>query len=224
MSVTSTRTKQEIPVLRPRPKVRKRLILGCVVLVILVSLFAVAAYMGTFNGNVRVVYAHELYRSGQLRGKQLADVLQTDHIRSVINLRGYSPNDAAVNEERDTCRKMGIDHIDLSLSAGKLPPPEDLRSLLRAFDTVPRPMLIHCKGGSDRSGLACTLYEMTRKGVPLDEAKSSQLTWRYGHIPHGQAHAMDDFFALYRNTAHGTPISTWILSDYPKLYPHQREK
>ena len=54
--------------------------------------------------------------------------------------------------------------------------------------------------------------------MPLDEAESSQLTWRYGHIPFGQAHAMDDFFELYRKTSERLSMREWILKRYLRIY------
>lgn len=200
------------------------LLVVCIVIAILVSGLATASYMGVFNGNVREVYGHELYRSGQLRGEHLHNVLVSKGIHSVINLRGFSHGDDVLTQERAECRRMGINHVDIKFSAQKLPPPENLQMLLQCFDSLPRPILIHCAGGSDRSGLACTLYQMTKKGVGLSEARSSQLTWRYGHIPHGSAHAMDDFFDLYEKTSRGHSIRDWVFTEYPRLYALQTRK
>jgi hypothetical protein len=189
------------------------------ILLITVSLaLGALSYVGVFNGNVRVVEPGRVYRSGQLVGPQLAGLLKSRHIRAVVNLRGHLPEDARLRNERDVCARMGIAHVDISLSAGKLPPPTELLKLLNAFDTLPHPMLIHCAGGSDRTGLACALYTNIYVGLPLDRAQSSQLTWRYGHLPFGPAHPMDDFFSLYRETGQGMPIRTWISDRYPSIY------
>lgn len=171
-----------------------------------------------FNGNVRTVDPGNIYRSGQLMRHRLVDVLDSKQIKSVINLRGYSPGNTALNEERDLCKTKDIKHVDINMSAHKLPEPGELRKLLKAFDTLPRPILIHCAAGSDRSGLASTLYMNICKGVSLNEAESSQLTWRYGHISFGQARAMDDFFSLYRRTSGSLSMRDWILNQYPKIY------
>jgi len=119
-----------------------------------------------------------------------------------------------LRDEWAVCRCMGIAHIDISMSAGKL---------LIALDTLPRPMLIHCAGGSHRTGLACTLYVNIYKKMPLDEAQSSQLTWRYGHLSFGAANPMDDFFALYRQIGQGVSIRRWALNRYPGVYAGQTE-
>ncbi|HEY3297347.1 MAG TPA: tyrosine-protein phosphatase, partial [Armatimonadota bacterium] len=166
----------------------------------------------------RTVESGELYRSGQLRGKHLAYVLESKRIRSVINLRGYSKTDTDLDRERNLSKAMGVKHVDISMSASRLPEPNELRKLINAFDVLPRPILVHCLGGSDRSGLASTLYMSIYKRMPLDQAQASQLTCRYGHISFGKAHAMDDFFSMYRQTAGNLSIREWILTRYPKIY------
>ncbi len=175
-------------------------------------------YVGVLGGNIRVVDPGGVYRSAQLSGPRLTDLIQSRGIQSVVNLRGPSDADAALRAERAVCAQPSVKHSDVRLSAYRLPPPAELRRLLQAFDSLPRPMLVHCLGGADRSGLACTLYLSIYRGVPLDEAESEQLTWRYGHIPGGKAHPMDDFFTLYRTTANGQSLPKWIIDSYPKLY------
>ena len=190
-------------------------------LVVLALLLGLMDCVGLVGGNIRVVDAGRVYRSAQLSGPRLTDCLRSYGIRSVINLQGYHPGDAALRDERAVCARLGIAHRDISLSAGQLPPPVELRRLLQALDSLPRPVLIHCRGGADRTGLACTLYLSIYGGVPLHEAESRQLTWRYGHLASGPAHPMDDFFALYRQTGEGQPLREWITSRYPKLYAEQ---
>lgn len=184
---------------------------------VVLLLLALMSYMGVFNGNVRTVEPGRFYRSGQLRGRQLSNVLESNHIKSVINLRGYSGNDIDLNEERSLCRAKGIKHVDIKMSARQLPEPNELNKLIVAFDKLPRPILVHCAGGSDRSGLASALYMNIYEHTPLNKAQSNQLTWRYGHLSFGKAHAMDDFFSLYRKTADGLSIREWIQIRYPNL-------
>lgn len=198
---------------------RRRLLRGLWIALITIGIVIGAlSYVGVFDGNVRVVEPGRVYRSGQLVGSQLVDTLKTNHIRSVVNLRGHLPEDARLRNEWAVCRQMGIAHVDVSMSAGKLPRPQEVRRLLIALETLPRPILIHCAGGADRTGLACTLYVNIYNGVPLDKAQSNQLTWRYGHLSFGSAHPMDDFFDLYRKTGQGMSIREWAIDRYPSVY------
>lgn len=185
-----------------------------VVAVILLFLW----YIGVFGGNVRVVSPGRVYRSAQLTGRNLDDVLQQDNIHTVINLRGGSMRDAWYRSEIASCRKYGADHVDVDMSAHLLPSPLRLAELLNTFDRARYPVLFHCQSGSDRSGLVGTLYLDIYQHEPLDLAEEDQLTWRYGHFAFGQTHAMNDFLNLYRSTGHGMSLRDWIVRRYPSVY------
>jgi protein tyrosine phosphatase (PTP) superfamily phosphohydrolase (DUF442 family) len=221
MANSASTGKESMTVLHVEPNnVLRRWLLraGYCLLLIILSVLALLRYVGVFGGNVRVVEEGQVYRSAQLTGDDLTRLLDERRIRSVINLRGALPNDASYRSEIATCAKSGVNHFDIRLSAERMPPPGELLKLLNALDTAARPLLVHCFGGADRSGLVSTLYLNVERGVPLDEALSRQLTWRYGHLSFGHAHAMDDFFALYRHTAGGRSLREWVQRTYPKLY------
>ncbi|MGO8673724.1 MAG: tyrosine-protein phosphatase [Capsulimonadaceae bacterium] len=175
-------------------------------------------YIGVIGGNVHAVVAGQVYRSAQLTGHNLDEVLASDHIRSVIDLRGGSTADAFYRSELSSCRRFGAVHYDVTLSARRLPPPQKLMALLAVFDRGPYPILFHCKAGADRTGLAATLYLVVERNVSVDRAEHEELTWRYGHFWFGEARPMDDFFDLYRKTSHGQSMRAWISTTYPHLW------
>lgn len=192
---------------------------------VLVALFALVAclllflwYIGVLGGNVRTVVPGRVYRSAQLTGGTLRDVLEKDRIRTVINLRGGTTRDAWYRSELAECESLGVRHVDIPMSAIHLPPPEELHRLLAAFDQMPYPILFHCQGGSDRSGLTGTIYLNIYRHVPLDQAETGQLTWRYGHFRWSRTGAMDKFFTMYRQTSGGLDLRAWIETRYPALY------
>jgi protein tyrosine phosphatase (PTP) superfamily phosphohydrolase (DUF442 family) len=194
----------------------KQILLG--VVLFLMSVLLLLWYIGVFGGNVREVEPGRVYRSAQLTGRTLDEVLDARRIRTMLSLRGGSPEDGWYRSETASCAKRNIRHITLSFSAVRMPPPSELKKLLAVFDTAQYPLLFHCRGGADRSGLAGVLYLHLYKHVPLDEAQAQQLTWRYGHIRWGQARPMSDFFDLYRNTGQGMGLRAWIEQKYPALY------
>lgn len=175
-------------------------------------------YIGVFGGNVHAVLPGRVYRSAQLTGRNLNDVLRQDHIHTVINLRGGSTSDAWYRSELASCRRYGADHVDVDMSARLLPAPSRLTKLLFTFDHARYPILFHCASGSDRSGLVGSLYLDIYRHEPLDRAESDQLTWRYGHFWFGQTHAMNDFLNLYRQTGQGMSLRDWIVRRYPSIY------
>jgi len=160
----------------------------------------------------------QVYRSAQLNGSALRSEINAYHIKTIINLRGYNPNDLWYRDEIAICRDMAVKHVDIGLSAIRLPKPEKLDKLLATFDHAEYPILLHCKAGSDRSGLAATLYCAIYRHEPVTQAKADELTWRYGHFSRFSAKAMDQFFDLYLRTNPNGDIRQWITTTYPVLY------
>jgi hypothetical protein len=110
----------------------------------------------------------------------------------------------------------------VTFSASRLPSPQELSRLIKDLESMPQPILVHCYGGADRSGLVSTLYLNIFKGIPLDEAEGRELTWRFGHMKWFNARAMDDFFDLYRRTSQRMDLRTWINAVYPEEYERRR--
>lgn len=175
-----------------------------------------------FGENFHAVVPGELYRSAQLSGSHLERHIRAEHIRTVINLRGPNPGSAWYDDEVRTCERLGVAHIDVRISARELPPPAEAALLMAALHDAPRPLLVHCKNGADRSGLACAAYLIAERGVDAPTAASDQLHLWYGHMPVGATQAMDRFFTMYKSSAH-TPASAlslpvWVRSEYPGLF------
>jgi protein tyrosine/serine phosphatase len=212
---------------------RRRLRVAEVVFLCVVLLIALFWYIGVFGGNVRVVVPGKVYRSAQLTGnnytadtaawvgEDLDAVLKRYGIRTVINLRGGRRSNDYYRQEIEECVRRGVEHVDVPMSATHLPPPQSLTLLLNAFDRDPYPVLFHCQGGADRSGLVGTLYLNLYQHVSLDQAEERQLTPRYGHLAFTRTGAMDRFFELYRRESHGMDLRTWILKEYPAVYARE---
>jgi protein tyrosine/serine phosphatase len=147
------------------------------------------------TGNIHVVDPGVVYRSAQLSPSQLSSLIKQKHIRAVINLRGGKPGSAWYDEELVATRLAGAQHLDLPLSANREPDDTLVRALREMLQSTPRPFLIHCEGGADRSGLASALYELDVRQRSPEEA-GRQLTFRYGHFPWLLSHtgAMDRAF------------------------------
>jgi Protein tyrosine/serine phosphatase len=131
-----------------------------------------------------------------------------------LTLRGEALNPPNVIERR-AASHLGLDLRFVALRAMVLPPPERLLRLIDLLRTMPKPMLVHCKSGSDRTGLAVTLYLHVIKGQPLDEARRA-LSWKYGHWSFGSAsvvHRLLDAYAA-AHTATGIGFEDWVRQDY----------
>jgi len=170
-------------------------------LTLLTALLVTLVYAGwtAWQGNYHTVLPGELYRSGQLSPAQLTEHLKQDGIRSIINLRGPAPRDAWYRKELAVAQAHGVAHADVDLSAGIPLSDTQLRDLVALMARLPKPLLLHCLGGADRTGMASALYLYAIKGKPAKQA-ADQLALRYGHFPYwfrSDVSAMDDSFRRY---------------------------
>lgn len=149
------------------------------------------------DDNFRVV-TDDLYRAGQLRSDEWSESFDEHHYRSVLNLRGASPHKDWYQVERTFSDQHGLWHYDFGLSDGVEPSMEAMRSLVALMRSAPKPLLIHCQAGADRSGLAAALYLYGVEGRSKGEA-SGQLSLWYGHFPWltSRTGAMDRAFARF---------------------------
>jgi len=173
-------------------RVHRRWLAFGIVWIVAGSIVGYSIYVFT-SGNFHTVTPGECYRSGQLTGEQLMDYHGKYNIRSVLNLRGELMEYKLYQEEIKICEQLGMKHYDVKLSAKKEPAPGAVNEILNIFDTAPRPILIHCLGGSDRASLVSAMWKIWVDGASKEEAKKQISIW-YGHIPFGRTSAMDKFF------------------------------
>jgi protein tyrosine/serine phosphatase len=161
-----------------------------------VVLLLPASYFGVYmqvQGNFHPITSGEAYRSAKLDRDKLEYYIEKYNIKSIVNLIGEDPRKPWYREEMRVSAEHNVKHYDVSLSATEEPTDEDVRKLVEIFKSAPRPVLIHCKGGSDRSGLVAAMWKVIVDKEPKSEARK-QLSILYGHLPLGDTSAMDRFF------------------------------
>lgn len=148
--------------------------------------------------NFRIMQENEVYRSAQLEGADWHQFHADYPFRSVINLRGENEGKPWYDGEIEFTRANGIEFQSLALSADKEPDMATMEKLVAMMKEAPKPLLIHCKQGADRSGLASALYAYAIQGQPAEQA-AKQLSIYYGHFPWltSETDAMDRAFAKY---------------------------
>jgi protein tyrosine phosphatase (PTP) superfamily phosphohydrolase (DUF442 family) len=159
-----------------------------------------AAYCGVliYEGNVHAVALGVLYRSAQLDNGELKAVARQYGIKSVLNLRGAHVGEPWYDSEMATARGLGIVHYDYPLSSKRVVTGRQIAELLAIVRRAPKPLLIHCRSGADRSGLVAALYEYAIAGASAADA-DRQLSLVYGHFPYltSRSGAMDDSFRAF---------------------------
>ncbi len=145
------------------------------------------------QGNFHPITPAEAYRSGQLDSHQLAKYAKQYNIKSVLNLRGKHGGESWYDDEVATSSRLDLVHYDVGISADHELTDGEVRQLLDIFKNAPRPILIHCQAGADRSGLVAAMWKVVVDKEPKNVAMK-QLSLRYGHLPFGENSAMDRFF------------------------------
>jgi protein tyrosine phosphatase (PTP) superfamily phosphohydrolase (DUF442 family) len=185
------------------PRSRLRLFAKCVFLAGL-TMFVAEVLRIFVGGNFHAVVPGQCYRSGQPTADFLETVSRTHGIRAIINLRDENEDEPWYQEEKEAAERLGIKLINAGLSSSEQPPAADFAKFVRAMESCPEPMLIHCANGNDRTGLASALYLLMRTDTPLPEARR-QLSLRYGHFRWGKAGCLQRMLDSYES---------WLASNH----------
>ncbi len=172
----------------------KRMILKLpLVAVIFLGFAASMAIYIAEQGNFHAVTIGEAYRSAQLDNDELAYYVKRYHIKSILNLRGKNLASTWYTDEVNFSLKNKVAHYDIALTAYSAPQAADVINLMDIFKSAPRPLLIHCQAGADRSGLVAAMWKVVIDKASKTEA-DRQLSILFGHLSIGGASAMDNFF------------------------------
>jgi protein tyrosine/serine phosphatase len=164
---------------------------------VLVFVLSVGGYFGALHltGNFHSVVAGALYRSAQPTTFDIARYQKTYGIKTIINLRGENRGSSWYDAEIAEAKQLGITHIDFRMSARRELTQVEAADLIGILKRAEKPVLIHCKAGADRTGLAAALYVAAVAKLG-ETAAENQLSIRYGHIslPVSAAYAVDRTF------------------------------
>ena len=155
-----------------------------------------------------------VYRSNQPSASRLRRLQPKLALRNILNLRGKVAQGFYLFEA-EACAQLGITLNDLQMSAKTAPTRDQLQTLLGLLKTLEKPLLIHCKSGSDRTGLAAALYVLLIENRPIAEAQR-QLSWRYLHVENSPAGMQDHLLRLYADAFEktGVTFADWLAQSY----------
>ncbi len=176
--------------------------------VLVLTVLAGAEGCALLNGNFRTVEPQAFYRSGQLDPQHLERVIERHDIRTVINLRGEHPEEAWYREETAVCAAAGVEHHSLQWSKNRLPDPDSLAEFVRLCGEAERPVLVHCQGGTHRTGMASACYVLLEGGDVAEARRQFGLLFGDAYI--------GTLLDLYE----GSPLAVdaWCLEAYPAIY------
>lgn len=189
------------------------------------AFLAVALGFGAFllqpfySQNIGIVDPDRVIRSAQPTSR-LDDMIREYKLASILNLRGGSPKDSFYVNELRAADEAGVSFYDLPISATRRPKRRELLLLIDVLNKCEYPLLIHCKSGADRTGLASALYRLEILGQSPEQAQE-EFTLRHSHVPlFGPQHLhepFDEYAAwLTQNGRTHAPgrFRDWVKNEY----------
>ena len=182
------------------------------VLVILVAAYAIVNRL-----NFHEVIPGEVYRSAQLSGSALKRRVRENDIRTVINLRQSDADEKWYREEMEAVAELQVNHYTIGMYASS-PRVDQVIELHDLIKTAERPLMVHCRAGIDRTGLASILALLIQDEQYLDEIQE-HVSWKFGAL-------LDDstgkiFLSEYRawlsrnGKEHSAEVlNDWVRNDY----------
>jgi undecaprenyl-diphosphatase len=164
-----------------------------------VPLVLYAAYALYFaeQGNFYAITPGSAYRSAQLDRDELEHYVKKYHIKSILNLRNDAAGSAWYAQELTISAEHRLAYYSVPLSAKAEPSEKNVAKILEIFNSAPRPILIHCKAGADRTGLVAAMWKAAVDKEPKEQARK-QLSIRFFHFPIGRLASLDRFFAKWQ--------------------------
>jgi len=122
-------------------------------------------------------------------------------IKSILNLRGDIDKPWHKTELK-ILNKYDILDYDYGIGDRKVLTLKEMKDIVRLIKEAPKPLLIHCKAGADRTGLAVALYLYDMKKD--ENAEDESLSLLYGHFPWlgSKTVAMNRSFEIYKKDTH----------------------
>ncbi|MCE2579163.1 tyrosine-protein phosphatase [Gluconacetobacter entanii] len=176
------------------------------------SLFVDHAILRMTWTNFRTVIPGRVYRCNHPTPWRLAMATRRLHLKTLVNLRGHRQcgSDAL---SRDAARRLGLRHIDMAFESRNAPHRDRIERFEKIYRSLTFPMLMHCKSGADRTGLAAGLVLLFEGGTARDALR--QLSWKNGHFNSSRTGVLDAFFLRYQAEAEGRiPFMQWVRTEY----------
>jgi len=171
--------------------------------------------LGDILYNFHWVVPGEAARAMQAWAGRLGPFLKRRGIKAIINLRGRNDDLSWWKNETAVAHEGGIAHLDAMLDSRKIPTRQMLARLMDCFDSAPRPFLLKCSGGQDRTSFAAALYIIHRDGwAAIGTARQQFARFPYLHFPKRHQRWLKAFIAFAEQDAKGLPLATWVRDHY----------
>lgn len=115
-----------------------------------------------------------IYRCEQPGNKDFVE-LENLGIRSVLNLRNY-------HSDQDGGKNSNLLLFRVKMNAHRIED-KDIIMALQILCTAPKPIVVHCKHGADRTGLIIAMYRIIYQNWTKEQAVNELVDGGYGFHP-----------------------------------------
>lgn len=198
---------------------------------VLSAAFLLMSITASCTYNHGAVIEGRVYRIAQPMSEDIEHIIKRDKIATVLRLRGGSSTDFWVHETCNGTEAGGATLVMIPISAHSLPPKDELIKIVDTLENAPKPILIHCMAGADRTGLASAISVLLAGGT-MERAREELDFWPHLHLRASKAIAMDQVLDLYEPWYGKIDFQTWVRDWYvapekgdysPSLLEEQRK-
>ena len=149
-----------------------------------------------YSGNFHKVSSN-IFRSGQLYSFNFPYYYNKYKFKTILNLRGAHNDKSWYKYEKNFAKEHNITLIDFGIDDKEVQSISIMNKIINIIQNAKKPILIHCKAGADRTGLATSLYLYYKH----DKDYKNMLSLKYGHFPYfgSRTIAMDKSLEKYIN-------------------------
>ena len=164
--------------------------------------------------NSGVVESGRLYRSNQPLPWQVRDARAPARAKTVVNLRGERIECGSDRLGRAAAAQLGPGACGRALQSRGAPHKDRILRLAEIFRSMPEPVLIHCKSGADRTGLAAGLW-LLLQGRPVGAGAGAVLAPPRPY-PQGRPASWTPSSSATRRlrARRAKPFLDWLREDY----------
>jgi len=132
--------------------------------------------------------------AAQISESQISQ-LPNSGFRAVLNVRSEE-EEGAISNEQLQIESLGIPYVNIPVTPATLDV-DRIERVLEQIEALPKPLLVHC-GSGFRASFMVMMYQITREGIPLEDAKSQyiELGFDFEKNPEFKA-AMDEYLATF---------------------------
>lgn len=159
-----------------------KVLLAVLVLVAGACFYRAALRDALFPKRFGVVEEGKIYRSGGLSPSGFASVVESKHIKTIVDLGAFDNDPEGEQAAARTAKALGVARYTFRLQGDGTGDPRDyIEALSLISNPAHQPVLVHCSAGTQRTGACVMLYRRIFQGVPFE--RSLEEAKRYGHDP-----------------------------------------